>query len=388
MEMSLKRALFCFLCLSHALTAEAGIITCIEKLFFPQRFKALPYKVENIPEAVIQKLDRKLHFLTNSSDSDISQKTFISQSGSYIIPLDKFLSENRTSKGNPRFIIEELLGAGGQGAVFHAFDHQEQREVAIKISEKHENGPAAINLSTNLENKLRDNNPLLTIFDYKVKDGWAITTSEWVPNKNYAHYSKSKAPYLTPVGALFFPFTPQTIIEHFTIMRNLARALREIHRNNFIYTDLKAENIAVFGDLQVKLLDLDSLSPLDEKGGVSIKTMPLITSGHESPEMQALWEYRNHTNSIKQNLAKKVGVKSDSYSFSIVLQEMINYFKKNNFKDDPLVEIAMEKLLNEVVYPLREVAPQHRMSMEEAEKKLNELIASIKKYQKNTPSNP
>jgi serine/threonine protein kinase len=386
--MSLRKSLSLFLCFAHTLDAEAGIITCIESLILPHRQKTFPYKVENIPEAVIQKLDRKLHFLTSSSDSSVSQKTFISQSDSYIIPLDKFLSENRTSKGKARFMIEELLGAGGQGAVFHAFDHQEQREVAIKISEEHENGPAAIMLSNKLETKLRDKNPLLTIFDYKVKDGWAITTSEWVPDKNYSHYRKSKAPFKTPEGTLFFPYTTQTIIEHLTIMRNLARALKEIHKNEFLYTDLKSENIAVFGDLQVKLLDLDSLAPLEDHGGVSIDTMPLITSGHESPEMKALWDARDRSKKTKEALATKVGIKSDSYSLSVVLHDMLNDFKKNNFKNDPLVNSSMDNLLKEVIYPLREATPENRISMEEAEKKLDELIASIKKSQKTSSSNP
>lgn len=377
--MGFKKSLFSFLWLSHALVAEAGIITCIERLILPRRPKPSAYKVENIPEAVIHKLDRKLHFLSSSSDSSVSQKTFISQSDSYIIPLDKFLSENKIAKGNPRFTIEELLGAGGQGAVFHAFDHQEQREVAIKISEEHENGPAAIILSNKLEKKLRDKNPLLTIFDYKIKDGWAITTSEWVPDKNYAHYSKSKAPFMTPEGNVFFPYTPQNIVEHFTIMRNLARALKEIHKNEFLYTDLKAENIAVFGDLQVKLLDLDSLAPMEVHGGVSVATMPLTTPGHTSPEMNALWEARNRSKTTQENLAKHVSFKSDAYSLSTVLQEMVSNFKKNNFQDDPLVNSSMEKLLKEVVYPLRETNPAKRMSVQEAEEKLNNLIASIQK---------
>ncbi len=377
--MGLKKSLFSFLYLSHALVAEAGILTCIESLILPRRPKPADYKVENIPKAVIQRLDRTLHSLSSSSDSSVSHKTFISQSDSYIIPLDKFLSENRTAKGNPRFIIEELLGAGGQGAVFRAFDHQEQRDVAIKISEEHENGPAAIMLSNKLEKKLRDKNPLLTIFDYRVKDGWAITTSEWVPDKNYSHYSKSKAPLKTSEGGIFFSYTPKNIIEHLTIMRNLARALKEIHKNEFLYTDLKAENIAVFGDLQVKLLDLDSLAPLEAHGGVSVETMPLTTPGHISPEMNALWEARNRSKTTQENLAKHVSFKSDAYSLSTVLQEMVNEFKKNNFQDDPLVNSSMERILKEVVYPLRESNPAKRMSVQEAEEKLNNLIASIQK---------
>lgn len=377
--MGLKKSLFSFLYLSHALVAEAGILTCIESLILPRSPKPADYKVENIPKAVIQKLDRTLHSLSSSSDSSVSHKTFISQSDSYIIPLDKFLSENRTTKGNPRFIIEELLGAGGQGAVFRAFDHQEQRDVAIKISEEHENGPAAIMLSNKLEKKLRDKNPLLTIFDYRVTDGWAITTSEWVPDKNYSHYSKSKAPLKTSEGDIFFSYTPKNIIEHLTIMRNLARALKEIHKNEFLYTDLKPENIAVFGDLQVKLLDLDSLAPLEAHGGVSVDTLPLTTPGHISPEMNALWEARNRSKSTQENLAKHVSFKSDAYSLSTVLQEMVNEFKKNNFQNDPLVNSSMERILKEVVYPLRESNPAKRMSVQEAEEKLNNLIASIQK---------
>jgi serine/threonine protein kinase len=361
----------------------AGIFSCLAALVFPKRPQLPAHRIENIPDRVVEKLDRKLHFLHNSTE-----KTFISQSDSFLIPLDKFLGENKTPKGTPRFTIEELLGAGGQGAVFHAYDNVEQREVAIKISEIHENGPAAIALSKRLEKKLRDKNPLLTIFDYKLSNDWAITTSEWVPDRNYAHFRSALSPLLTQEGALLFPYKPQDVVDHFTIMRNLAHALKEIHRNEFLYTDLKAENIAVFGDLQVKLLDLDSLAPLEEHGGVSVETMPLITPGHESPEMSHLWEARHKSKDTKEILAKKVGVKSDAYSLSTVLQEMVNEFKEKNYKDDPFVTSSMDRLQKEVIYPLRERNPEKRMSIEEAEEKLNTLIASIQKSSKKTKKNP
>ncbi|MEI7440554.1 MAG: hypothetical protein WCK43_02855 [bacterium] len=362
---------------------HAGVISCLAALVFPKRPQLPAHRIENIPDRVIEKLDRKLHFLHNSTE-----KTFVSQSDSYIIPLDKFLGENRTSNGGTRFTIEELLGAGGQGAVFHAYDNVEQREVAIKISEMHENGPAAIALSKRLEKKLRDKNPLLTIFDYKVSNDWAITTSEWVPDRNYTHFRNVQSPTMTQEGTLFFPYTPKSVIDNFTIMRNLARALKEIHRNEFLYTDLKAENIAVFGDLQVKLLDLDSLAPLEEHGGVSVETMPLITPGHESPEMGNLWEARNMSKDTKEVLAKKVGVKSDAYSLSTVLQEMANEFKEKNYKDDLFVTSSMNQLQKEVIYPLRERNPEKRMSVQEAEEKLDTLIASIQKSSKKTEKNP
>jgi serine/threonine protein kinase len=375
-----KRLILALMIFTHSLMGYAGIFSCIAALVFPKRYKTPLHRIENIPDEVIKKLDRKLHFLFNSTE-----KTFVSQSDSYIIPLDRFLGENRTPKGTPRFTIEELLGAGGQGAVFHAYDNLEQREVAIKISEIHENGPAAIALSKRLEKKLRDKNPLLTIFDYKLSNGWAFTISEWVPDRNYDHYRNIESPILTEEGALLFPYTPKSVIDHFTIMRNLTRALKEIHKNEFLYTDLKSENIAVFGDLQVKLLDLDSLAPLEEHGGVSVETLPLITPGLESPEMNKLWEARDKSKQTQEFLAKKVGVQSDAYSLSNVLQEMTNEFKNKNFKDDPLVNSSMHRLLKEVIYPLREKNPEKRMTIEEAEEKLNSLIASIQKSSKKSP---
>ena len=378
-----KRLILALLFYTHAFMGHAGVISCLAALVFPKRSQLPAHRIENIPDRVIEKLDRKLHFLHNSTE-----KTFISQSDSFLIPLDKFLGENKTPKGEPRFTIEELLGAGGQGAVFHAYDNVEQREVAIKISETHENGPAAIELSKRLEKKLRDKNPLLTIFDYKLSNDWAITTSEWVPDRNYTHFRNVQSPTMTQEGTLFFPYTPKSVIDNLTIMRNLARALKEIHRNEFLYTDLKAENIAVFGDLQVKLLDLDSLAPLEEHGGVSVETMPLITPGHESPEMSNLWEARHKSKDTKEYLAKKVGFKSDAYSLSTVLQEMVNEFKKKNYKDDPFVTSSMDQLQKEVIYPLRERNPEKRMSIEEAEEKLDSLIASIQKSSKKTEKNP
>lgn len=378
-----KRLILSILFYAHGITSHAGVISCIAALIFRKPPQSKVYKIENIPDRVIEKLDRKLHFLHNSTE-----KTFISQTDSYLIPLDKFLGKNKTSKGNPRFTIEELLGAGGQGAVFHAYDNIKRREVAIKISEEHENGPAAIALSRRLERKLHDKNPLLTIFDYEISNEWAITTSEWVPDKNYDHFRNIQSPFLTQEGELFFAYTPKNIVDHFTIMRNLARALKVIHENGFLYTDLKAENIAVFGDLQVKLLDLDSLAPLHEQGGVSIDTMPLITPGHESPEMSDLWEARSKSRDTQEYLAKKVGIKSDAYSLSTVLQEMANEFKEKNYKDDPFVTSSMDKLLKEIIYPLRERNPEKRMSIEEAEEKLDTLIAMIPKSSKKTEKNP
>jgi hypothetical protein len=67
---------------------------------------------------------------------------------------------------------------------------------------------------------------------------------------------------------------------------------------------------------------------------------------------------------------------------------MNNEFKNKNFKDDPFVNSSMDRLLKEVIYPLREKNPETRMTLEEAEEKLNSLIASIQNSSKKPVKNP
>lgn len=190
--------------------------------------------------------------------------------------------------------IQELLGAGGMGQVYRAFDTRLGREVAIKV--------AGELFTARFENEARAvaslNHPnICTLHDV----GANYLVMELVDGTTLRDCL----------------LRPQPVERSLGIARQVLEALAAAHRSGVVHRDLKPENVMVRADGYVKVLDfglakwLPTAAQLDAAEtitGVSHPGQMLGTAAYMSPE---------------QIQGQEVGARSDLFAFGILLHEML-----------------------------------------------------------------
>jgi eukaryotic-like serine/threonine-protein kinase len=190
--------------------------------------------------------------------------------------------------------IHSLLGSGGMGQVYKAFDARLGRDVAIKVAAEH--------FSERFEREVRAvaslNHPnICTVYDV----GPNYLVMELVDGATLREWFRSALPLDRSLG----------------IARQVLEALSAAHRAGVVHRDLKPENVMVRADGYVKVLDfglakwVPTTPQLEAERTTMHVTQPgqiLGTVAYMSPE---------------QIQGRDVDGRSDLFAFGILLYEML-----------------------------------------------------------------
>lgn len=241
---------------------------------------------------------------------------FIEDSAIRVIAKD--LAHEKKSPSNSNFLgktfdsykIEKLLGEGGMGEVYLAFDEKLNRQVAVKIL------PSAYTADdervSRFEREARAisalNHPnIVTIYDVGNFEDINFIATEFVKGKILREYVTEG---IDLRGALY-------------VIIQCCDALSVAHQAGIIHRDIKPENIIVRPDGYVKILDFglakltDSASFDPKDFAKTAKGMIIGTPAYMSPQ---------------QISDDKLDHRTDLWSISLVLYELvtgINPFKKD-----------------------------------------------------------
>src|SRR5262245_11429813 len=185
-----------------------------------------------------------------------------------------------------------LLGAGGMGQVYRAFDPRLHREIAIKI--------AAERFSERFDREVRAiamlNHPnICTIHD--VGPDYLVT--ELVDGETLRDWFTRALP----------------IERNLEIARQVLEALRAAHETGIVHRDLKPENVMVRSDGYVKVLDFGLAARMPGSGPVQAETT--TTTG--STQLLGTIPYM----SPEQIQGREADQRSDLFAFGIMLYEML-----------------------------------------------------------------
>jgi tetratricopeptide (TPR) repeat protein len=146
-----------------------------------------------------------------------------------------------------KYVVDDLLGAGGFGAVYRAHG-TDQQLVALKVSHHPATRQTALNLvrqQNEIEALMRLSHPaLVSIFDYgMLADQRLYVAMELVEGESVQAYLRRR-------GRL-------DSLEAIRILRRVAEAVAHCHERNIFHLDLKSSNIMVADPFEPRIKVLD-----------------------------------------------------------------------------------------------------------------------------------
>src|SRR5579863_3046052 len=198
----------------------------------------------------------------------------------------------------PRYRIESVLGQGGMGRVYKAYDKDLDRLVALKVVRPGAmaEGDALRRFKQELllASRISHKN-ILRIHDMGEVAGVKFITMAFVEGQDLFHILKEN------------PKMPLERVLSFS--RQLAEALAAAHAEGVVHRDLKPQNILVNKDDQIFVSDFGLAKSFEEGAQGMTKTGAFLgTPRYMSPE---------------QVEGKPVDQRSDLYAYGLILYEML-----------------------------------------------------------------
>ena len=198
----------------------------------------------------------------------------------------------------PRFVIEDLLGEGGMGRVYKAYDRELDRFVALKVLQPDlASDPQIIQRFKHellLASRISHKN-ILRIHDLSEADGVKFITMAFVDGQDLHDILKKERPLPLDRSLKF--------------ARQLCEALDAAHAEGVVHRDFKPHNVLVGGGDQVFVSDFGLATSFETaKMGMTRTGAFVGTPRYMSPE---------------QVEGGKIDHRSDLYSLGLVIYEMV-----------------------------------------------------------------
>jgi len=239
-----------------------------------------------------------------------------------------------TTLGN--YKILEKLGAGGQGTVYKAVDSKLGRTVVIKVLPEELTAKQANLKRFEREARLAsalDHPNICTIFDLNEIDDVHFIAMQYVPGRNVRQLVSGR---------------PLDLNSALSITLQVADALAAAHSQGIIHRDIKAGNVMVNNQGQVKVLDFGLAKLLDEDAA--------RTSGIHHTELTEVGvPYGTATYAApEQARGDRVDSRADTFSTGVLLYEMLTGTWP--FRGKTAVDVR-HAVLHEEPIPIRDARP-------------------------------
>jgi len=214
-----------------------------------------------------------------------------------------------------RYEVKRLLGQGGMGAVYHAWDRELDRDIALKeIRPELVDQPdviARFKREIQLASEITHPN-VLRVYDLGAAEGKRFLTMQYVDGMTLSAHLRR--------GGL--PETREAV----SIFRQLCAALAAAHDKGVVHRDMKPGNVMINADGQAFVMDFGlarslALSGLTQTGAV------LGTPHYMSPE---------------QVSGQKVDARTDVYALGVMLFQMLT--GELPFQGESTFEIMMQRV--------------------------------------------
>ena len=224
-----------------------------------------------------------------------------------------------------RYLIKGILGKGGMGIVYDAFDQVKRNPCAIKLLLHHrkESEQYRRRLATEIEIMSRLSHPnIVEVYDFY--KGSTVATSDLLQESesHITPLSSDEVPYLVMerlegynLATLLKTSNQLTLDDALTIIQQTLSAITHAHEQGIIHRDLKPENLFIVQNsstnLHLKVLDFGVAKDLESNISLTASLdFPMIGTPHYMAPEQ-----------IKN---QKVAASCDLYSMGVIIYEILN----------------------------------------------------------------
>ena len=208
-----------------------------------------------------------------------------------------------------RYRITQPLGKGGMGEVYLAHDTELERDVALKILTAEVAGDQQRMQRFIQEAKTASalNHPnIITIYEVGQAEGSRFIATEYIRGDTLRQRMRLE---------------PLSLRECFEIAVQVATALSAAHDAKVVHRDIKPENVMLRPDGLVKVLDF-GLAKLTEKNAAGLHDPDAATRLQINTAPGVVMGTFNYM-SPEQARGKEVDLRTDIWSFGVVLYEML-----------------------------------------------------------------
>jgi len=218
-----------------------------------------------------------------------------------------------------RYRIIRLLGEGGMGATYLAYDTYAKRQVALKMLPSFRNGIFEKRFLREVRAAASLDHPaIVKIFDAGIENGQRYYTMEFVDGETLVQIIEREKRL--------------DIRRALDIVAQVADGLQHAHSRGIVHRDIKPANIMIDRDGRVRITDFGVAKRLEEGATVLTHTGQIIgTPAYMSPEQAA-------------GDKDAVGARSDIYSLGCVLYQLLT--GREPFKADTAI-VMLKKVLDE-----------------------------------------
>jgi serine/threonine protein kinase len=196
-----------------------------------------------------------------------------------------------------QYDLKAILGSGGFGVVYHAWDTQLGRQVAVKVPRfdmTEERKARRFRQEARAAAKLQHPN-IVVVFDEGTQDGKPYIVSEFVDGE--------------PLSVRIERGRPNSRLA-VQWVRDLAVALDYAHDQGVVHRDIKPENIMLGKHGRPQIMDFGLAKQLDEDSSLSIDGSVMGTPNYMAPE-----QARGEISAVEG--------RSDQYSLGVILYELL-----------------------------------------------------------------
>jgi serine/threonine-protein kinase len=221
-----------------------------------------------------------------------------------------------------RFRIDALIGRGGMGAVYKAFDPALQRVVAIKTVRPDIDNPESLErLYREAQATARLQHPnIVTVFEAGEWEGMVYIAMEYLKGADLASVLRR--------GDLTFE-------ARMRILQQVLDALQHAHVEGVIHRDIKPSNVQVLPDGSIKLMDF-GLARIVTAESLTVSGAVMGTPHYASPE---------------QLRGQDVDRRTDIYSTGVLAYEMLSGRRPFQGDNDSIATVVL-KVISEPPPPL------------------------------------
>jgi serine/threonine protein kinase len=214
-----------------------------------------------------------------------------------------------------RFQPRRVLGEGGQGIVYHAFDPQLDRDVALKVLSRHGRDPTKLLNEARNVAKL-DHPGIVALFEIALDHEPPYLVYQFVSGRPLTEYLTPSA--LLPINRIV------------QLMLRVLDAIDYAHQRNVLHRDLTPANVLLDDADEPRILDFGIAVALSEAGGPQ---QIAGTPNYLAPEVLA---------------NQAIGAPADLFSLAVVMHELLSG-RRLFTADNPMAVIY--KILNERILP-------------------------------------